>query len=77
MRRYIYFILSLLLMASAVTEGEGRSAMIDDIHWLGHDTFKIIGEKVIYTDPFKIKKKDNADIILITMNIMITALLMM
>lgn len=40
--------------------------MIDDIHWLGHDTFKIIGEKVIYTDPFKIKKKDTADIILIT-----------
>ncbi|MBI5674411.1 MAG: MBL fold metallo-hydrolase [Nitrospirae bacterium] len=40
--------------------------MIDDIHWLGHDTFKIVGEKVIYTDPFKIKKKDSADIILIT-----------
>ncbi|HBR21449.1 MAG TPA: Zn-dependent hydrolase [Nitrospiraceae bacterium] len=40
--------------------------MLKDIHWLGHDTFKITGEKVIYTDPFKIKKKDNADIILIT-----------
>lgn len=40
--------------------------MIEDIHWLGHDTFKIMGEKVIYTDPFKIKKKDAADIILIT-----------
>ncbi|MBA4349581.1 MAG: Zn-dependent hydrolase [Thermodesulfovibrio sp.] len=40
--------------------------MIKDIHWLGHDTFKITGEKVIYTDPFKIKKKDTADIILIT-----------
>lgn len=40
--------------------------MIKDIHWLGHDTFKIVGEKVIYTDPFKIKKKDIADIILIT-----------
>lgn len=40
--------------------------MVKDIHWLGHDTFKIIGEKVIYTDPFKIKKKDTADIILIT-----------
>jgi len=40
--------------------------MIEDIHWLGHDTFKIVGEKVIYTDPFKIKKKDVADIILIT-----------
>jgi L-ascorbate metabolism protein UlaG (beta-lactamase superfamily) len=40
--------------------------MIENIHWLGHDTFKIVGEKVIYTDPFKIKKKDTADIILIT-----------
>lgn len=40
--------------------------MIQDIHWLGHDTFKIVGDKVIYTDPFKIEKKDTADIILIT-----------
>jgi len=40
--------------------------MVKDIHWLGHDTFKIIGEKVIYTDPFKVKKTDKADIILIT-----------
>ena len=40
--------------------------MVKNIHWLGHDTFKIVGEKVIYTDPFKIKKKDEADIILIT-----------
>lgn len=40
--------------------------MVKDIHWLGHDTFKVVGEKVIYTDPFKIKKKDTADIILIT-----------
>ncbi len=40
--------------------------MVKNIHWLGHDTFKIVGEKVIFTDPFKIKKKDSADIILIT-----------
>ncbi len=40
--------------------------MIDNIHWLGHDTFRIPGEKVIYTDPFKIKKKETADLILIT-----------
>lgn len=40
--------------------------MIENIHWLGHDTFKITGNKVIYTDPFKIRKKDTADIILIT-----------
>ncbi|MEJ2683314.1 MAG: MBL fold metallo-hydrolase [Candidatus Sulfobium sp.] len=40
--------------------------MVTNIHWLGHDTFRITGEKVIYTDPFKLKKKDSADIILIT-----------
>ncbi|MDP2156353.1 MAG: MBL fold metallo-hydrolase [Nitrospirota bacterium] len=40
--------------------------MVKKIHWLGHDTFKITGEKVIYTDPFKIKTADIADIILIT-----------
>jgi len=40
--------------------------MIDNIIWLGHDTFKITGEKVIYTDPFKISRKDSADIILVT-----------
>ena len=40
--------------------------MTENIHWLGHDTFKIIGEKILYTDPFRIKKKDKADIILIT-----------
>jgi L-ascorbate metabolism protein UlaG (beta-lactamase superfamily) len=40
--------------------------MVKDIHWLGHDTFKIIGEQVVYTDPFRIQEKDRADIILVT-----------
>lgn len=40
--------------------------MVENIHWLGHDTFKIAGEKIIFTDPFKLRKKDRADIILIT-----------
>lgn len=40
--------------------------MLENIKWLGHDTFKIIGEKIIYTDPFQIKKPDKADIILVT-----------
>ena len=44
----------------------GSYKVIDKIHWLGHDTFKIDGEKVIFTDPFQIKKEDAADIILIT-----------
>jgi L-ascorbate metabolism protein UlaG (beta-lactamase superfamily) len=65
------FILSLciiLLPVFRMAGGEEVTSMfmVKDIHWLGHDTFKIIGEKTIYTDPFKIKKKDTADIILIT-----------
>lgn len=59
-------ILIVFLPFSATAEEKGGKAMVKDIHWLGHDTFKIAGEKVIYTDPFKIKKKDTADIILIT-----------
>lgn len=43
-----------------------EASMIENIHWLGHDAFKIAGEKVIYTDPFQLKKPDRADIILIT-----------
>lgn len=59
--------LGLMILISAVWAG-GKEAkvMVKDIHWLGHDTFKVMGEKVIYTDPFKIKKRDTADIILIT-----------
>ena len=40
--------------------------MINNIHWLGHDTFRISGEKTIYTDPFRLKGKGATDIILIT-----------
>jgi L-ascorbate metabolism protein UlaG (beta-lactamase superfamily) len=61
----LFSILLTLLPVIVMAEIKG-DAMIKDIHWLGHDTFKIAGEKLIYTDPFKIKKKDTADIILIT-----------
>lgn len=49
----------------ACAKGEPQMT-VKNIHWLGHDTFKITGSKVIYTDPFKIKNNDVADIILIT-----------
>jgi L-ascorbate metabolism protein UlaG (beta-lactamase superfamily) len=62
----IFSIIIALLQISAMAGGKGVDTMVKDIHWLGHDTFKIVGEKVVYTDPFKIKKKDTADIILIT-----------
>ncbi|MCX8124207.1 MAG: MBL fold metallo-hydrolase, partial [Spirochaetes bacterium] len=40
--------------------------MVNAIHWLGHDCFKIVNDVIIYTDPYNIKKQDKADIILIT-----------
>ncbi|TAM84766.1 MAG: MBL fold metallo-hydrolase [Acidobacteria bacterium] len=33
---------------------------------IAHDTFRIAGSKVIYTDPFKVSKEDKADIILLS-----------
>lgn len=40
--------------------------MIENIHWFGHDTFRIAGEKVVYTDPFRVRERDAADVILVT-----------
>lgn len=40
--------------------------MLDKIHWLGHDTFRINAGKIIYTDPYKISGGQKADIIFIT-----------
>jgi L-ascorbate metabolism protein UlaG (beta-lactamase superfamily) len=41
--------------------------MIENIHWLGHDTFRIENDKIIYTDPIKLKgRPPKADLILIT-----------
>jgi L-ascorbate metabolism protein UlaG (beta-lactamase superfamily) len=62
----LFFFFTITSLFSASAGGEETIKMIENIHWLGHDTFKITGEKVIYTDPFKIKAKDPADIILIT-----------
>ena len=40
--------------------------MLEDIKWLGHAGFKLIGEKIVYIDPFKIKENQSADIIICT-----------
>jgi L-ascorbate metabolism protein UlaG (beta-lactamase superfamily) len=68
MQRIVLLLAIFLVLSPIITNAEKKEAkeMIKDIHWLGHDTFKIVGEKVICTDPFKVKKKDTADIILIT-----------
>ena len=41
--------------------------MIENIHWLGHDTFIIENDKTIYIDPIKLKGRLlKADVVLIT-----------
>jgi len=37
-----------------------------DFTRIAHDTFRIAGSKVIYTDPFKVTKRDQADIVLLS-----------
>jgi len=37
-----------------------------EITRIAHDTFKVVGSKVIYTDPYKVTKTDEADIVLIS-----------
>ncbi len=65
--RIFLIIISLILILPTLTLAEKEvKTMVKHIHWLGHDTFKVTGEKTIYTDPYQIKKKDIADIILIT-----------
>lgn len=66
MKKIFLIIIFILLPVSIMAENKEVKKMVENIHWLGHDTFKIVGEKIIYTDPFKIKKKDVADLILIT-----------
>ena len=38
---------------------------MENVEWLGHDSFRLSGEKTIYIDPWNVKE-DKADIILIT-----------
>lgn len=43
------------------------SHMVDNIHWLGHDTFRIDGKNMtVYTDPYKISGGKAAGLILLT-----------
>lgn len=40
--------------------------MAGRIHWLGHDGFRIEGEKTVYFDPYQISQGPKADLILIS-----------
>jgi len=66
----LFFIIFVFLCAGMVSADVNNSmTFLKNIKWLGHDTFMIMGDGLIYTDPFKLKDKDiirKADIILIT-----------
>ncbi|GAB6184331.1 MBL fold metallo-hydrolase [Thermodesulfovibrio hydrogeniphilus] len=64
MKRLVLFLIFFFNILFCYTAS--ASDILENIHWLGHDTFKFVGEKVIITDPFKLKKNDYADIILIS-----------
>ena len=41
--------------------------MADNIFWLGHDSFRLTGEKVVYIDPWKLADgAEKADVVLVT-----------
>ena len=60
------FLLFIVLGFSTINLYGGEKMDTSFIHYLGHDSFKIDGEKTIITDPFKLKSEVRADIILIT-----------
>ena len=50
-----------------VTEQMEAKKMVSNIHWLGHDSFRIEGDGlVIYIDPWRLEDGPKADLILIT-----------
>jgi L-ascorbate metabolism protein UlaG (beta-lactamase superfamily) len=70
-------LLGLLILLSVFSSAVGAWAMAPtgaelkkltaNIHWLGHDSFRIDGDGlVIYLDPYKLKEGPKADLILIS-----------
>lgn len=52
---------------AAAAQAEDVQPLVANIHWLGHDSFRIDGkELVIYIDPYRLKGGPRADVILIT-----------
>ncbi|ROQ93565.1 MBL fold metallo-hydrolase [Desulfosoma caldarium] len=40
--------------------------VLEKIHWLGHDAFRVDGSKILYFDPYEIQGGPSADVILIS-----------
>jgi L-ascorbate metabolism protein UlaG (beta-lactamase superfamily) len=54
------------VMAFCLLGVMGVRTMLDRIHWLGHDSFRITGDRTIYLDPFQIENGPTADLVLLT-----------
>jgi L-ascorbate metabolism protein UlaG (beta-lactamase superfamily) len=66
---FLGVLLSGILLGShaMAADNEALKKLITDIHWLGHDSFRIDGDGVaIYVDPYRLKGGPKADLILIT-----------
>jgi L-ascorbate metabolism protein UlaG (beta-lactamase superfamily) len=67
MRGIGVWLCSLLLACALPVLSAEVSTVLEKIHWLGHDGFRIAAEKTIYLDPYKIDKGGPvADLILLT-----------
>ena len=55
-----------LLSFSAFSQVKNVEKVVESMHWLGQASYKIVNKKIIYIDPFELKKADKADIIFIT-----------
>ena len=69
MKKLFIMLAAVAALSSCLQAKQGGNYMdlLKNIHWLGHDTFKITaGGKVIYIDPFRLKSAEKADLILIT-----------
>ena len=56
-----------LTAATKGKEVQKMDTLTANIHWLGHDSFRIDGDGVvIYIDPYRLKGGPKADLILIT-----------
>ena len=52
---------------AAAAGPEELQRLTANIHWLGHDSFRIDGKRgVVYIDPYRLKEGPKADLILIT-----------
>lgn len=66
--RKVYLLYLIILLSFTQSSAREVTDMVENIYWLGHDSFKIKYEgKIIYIDPFRLKEnEEKGDIILLT-----------